>query len=183
MITASVGIDLGRAAKLGGDYHEGAVEETSLFEIGEESGIGLVEDWELLVCFGEVIRVPVKASKLNFDETDAVLDETTREKDSFRELVGTIGGEGVVGFFGKIEGFEVLGLHQADSGAEHLVIGTNSTLTFLEFGGEIGVELGAESDLAVEGGLGDLSQHHRRAGGQRLVRRIRLQDGCFQYAR
>ena len=79
-ITASVGIDLGRAAKLGGDYHEGAVEKTSLFEIGEESGIGLVEDWELLVCFGEVIRVPVKASKLNFDETDAVLDETTREK-------------------------------------------------------------------------------------------------------
>lgn len=92
----------------GGDDDEGAFEKPALFKVGEESGVGLVEDGEHFVGLGEGIGVPVEAAVLDFNEADAVFDEAEGEKDAFREFFSSVSGASVGGFLGEVEGFEVL---------------------------------------------------------------------------
>ena len=156
VISPSVRIDFRSTAKFGSDDDEGAFEKPALFEIGEEGCVSLVEDRKLFVGLREVVGVPVEAAKLDLDKADAVLDETSGEEDTFAKLIIAICRMCVFAFLGEIEGFEVLRFHEADGGAEHFVVSTDATLAVLEACAEVGIELGAQGDLTVEGSFGNV---------------------------
>ncbi len=94
--------------------------------------------------------MPVEAAEFNFDKAHAVFDKAADDEDAFGKFVRTVCGVGGGRFFGKVEGFEVFGFHEADGSLEHFVVGADVFLAFVVFGGKVGVELGAEGDLAGE---------------------------------
>ena len=154
-----------------------------MFEIGEQSCVGLIKDGKFFLGFGEVVRVPIEATELYFHKANAVFDETAGEKDSFGELVAAVGGVGVFGFLGKVKSFEVFRTHELDRGVEHFVVGADAALALAEAIGEALIELATECDLAIEVSFGDLAttlgilqSHDGIADGKRS--RVGLEESC-----
>lgn len=117
MVIATVFVlsfDLGRASEFCGDDHEGVLEFSAFIEIGDQSGVGLVKFFATTFDSGEVVVVGVPSTKLHFDETNAVFDESACQQATLGKTAGAVEFFGFGRLFVEIEGLEVLRIHQFD---------------------------------------------------------------------
>ena len=105
VVAACGAVDFGGAAEFGSDEDERAVEEPLFFEVGDESGEGLVEGRELFFDTVGDAGVVVPAVVGDGDEADAGGDETTGEEEAHASGGFAVSVDGGGGFGGEVEGF------------------------------------------------------------------------------
>ena len=82
VVAAVRAVDLRRAAELGADQHERALEQAAVGEVGDEAGEGLVELGGLVLEAALDVGVVVPAAEGDGDHAHAGLDEAAGEEET-----------------------------------------------------------------------------------------------------
>ncbi len=146
---------------------EGGIEETALFEVGDQGGAGLIGVEALIADGGGEVVVLVPSAMEDLNDADTAFDEASGEDGGVGETagafhVGPVHFEGGIGFTGEIGEFGHAGLHAE----RHLVLG--------DPGLDFGITEGAMMPVVqfIEG-----IEHVTSVGGQDAGRVLEVEDG------
>lgn len=111
MIAAVERIDVWCSAKLSDTQHDRRLEQITLFEIGDETGKGGVENGPVLLVGLEVAGVAVEAPQGDFDGPHALLDQPAGDQTASAEAGVAISGLEPFRFVVQFERLELFGIH------------------------------------------------------------------------
>lgn len=152
VIAALVGIDFWCPPELRGEDDKGFVEETSFFEVHQESGKCRIENSALLRDVHEIGVVGIPSSHGDLHEVDAVFDESSCEKATLSEGGAPISLFEAIWLLGEIECSEVFTPHQLDGVVIHRGVGAHLLLVITLH--EWAVERCCEVSLEIKSLLG-----------------------------
>ena len=109
MIAARVGVDLGRAAELGGDQHEDLVEQAARAEVGDERGESLIDRGDLAAQAALDLLVMVPPADPDRDVARAGRHEPARQEQALARLGAAVAIAHLPGLGTDVEGRAGLG--------------------------------------------------------------------------
>lgn len=130
------GVDLGGSSKVPHPNHQGAVEHTPLFEVGQECRDRGINLGGKSLHAGEIVLVGIPSSKIDLHKTDPRFHQPSGQKASLGKAARPVFCLGFARFFGKVKGLGLLGpdhLHRPLVGGK--VVVPRSHLVVFEEGG------------------------------------------------
>ena len=155
MVTTRVLVDVGRAAKLGGQNDECVLKQTTIVQIRHESGKTLVQCFTTFRHSHKVSIVSVPTAKGDLDKTHSTLNKTTRQKAPLTKSLFTVSTPEFSRLFGEVKCLQVFRLHHRHRIIIHVSVSFHVAMR--EGASEILVQLVCKFHACLEFGLWDAS--------------------------